>query len=162
MLARYQDGDFAGFDRFYQKNHALIFRFLLHRLRNRSDAEDAFQETFLRIHRFITSYDKRQTALPWVFTIARNVAIDFYKQRKSHVSIGETDALTHSRVQESIEAREELVAMISKLSQPERELLERRLLNDEEFEQIAATMKTTPTNVRQKLSRILKKLRVDG
>ena len=97
-----------------------------------------------------------------MFTIARNVAIDFYKQRKSHVSINEVDAITHPRVQESIEAREELVAMISKLSRAERDLLESRLLNDDEFEQIAAAMKTTPTNVRQKLSRILKKLRAGG
>lgn len=158
-MARYQDGDFAGFDGFYQKNHALIFQFLLHRLRNRSDAEDAFQETFLRIHRFITTYDRQQKAMAWVFTIARNVAIDCYKQRRSHVSIGEADALTQPRVQESLEAREELVAMISQLAQPERELLERRLLHDEEFERIASAMQTTPTNVRQKFSRLLRKLR---
>jgi RNA polymerase sigma-70 factor (ECF subfamily) len=161
LLARYQDGDFAGFDRFYQKNHALIFQFLLHRLRNRAEAEDAFQETFLRIHRFITSYDKRQKALAWVFTIARNVAIDFYNQRRSHASIDDTEPSAASRMHEALEAREELVAMISRLSHDERQLLEDRLLNDEEFEAIAVTMKTSATNVRQKLSRLLKKLRAE-
>lgn len=158
-LARYQNGDFIGFDRFYQKNHALIFQFLLHRLRNRSDAEEAFQETFLRIHRFITTYDKRQKALAWVFTIARNVAIDFYKQRQSHKPIDDADAVTIPKMQEALEVREELTAMLATLSEPERELLEDRLLNDDEFEKIAFKMGTSPTNIRQKLSRLLRKLR---
>jgi RNA polymerase sigma-70 factor (ECF subfamily) len=161
-LARYQNGDFTGFDRFYQKNHALIFQFLLHRLHNRADAEEAFQETFLRIHRFITTYDKRQKALAWVFTIARNVAIDFHKHRQPHAPINDADAVAVPRVQDALEAREELTAMLAKLSEPERELLENRLLNDDGFEEIASQIGTTPTNVRQKFSRILRKLRAGG
>ena len=87
------------------------------------------------------------------------MAIDFYKQRQSHASINDADAVAIPRVQEALEAREELAAMVAKLSEPERKLLEDRLLNDDDFEVIASKMGTTPTNIRQKFSRMLRKLR---
>ena len=76
LLARYQSLDSDAFDLFFERNHSLVFNYLLSRLKNRPEAEEAFQQTFLRIHRYIQSYDPAQNAVGWVFTIARNVSFD--------------------------------------------------------------------------------------
>ncbi len=159
LLVRYQGGDFAAFDAFYIRNHELIFRFLMFRLRNRSDAEDAFQETFLRIHRSIGSYKKGSKALPWVFTVAKNVAIDFVKRRKSTVSIEEGDAVIDARTHDVLQLRQELELLLRKLTKQEQELLHRRLLDDDDFESLALAMKANPVNLRQRFSRLIRRLR---
>ncbi len=159
LLVRYQGGDFAAFDAFYVRNHELIFRFLMFRLRNRSDAEEAFQETFLRIHRSIGSYKKGNRALPWVFTVAKNVAIDSFKRRKNTVSIDEGDAVIDPRTLDALQLRQELELLLVKLTKQDQELLNRRLIDDEDFESLAFAMKTNPVNLRQRFSRLMRRLR---
>ena len=159
LLVRYQGGDFAAFDAFYIRNHELVFRFLMYRLRNRSDAEDAFQETFLRIHRSIGSYKKGSKALPWVFTVAKNVAIDSFKRRKNTVSINEGDAVIDAQTHDVLQLRQELELLLNKLTNQERELLRRRLLDDDDFDSLALAMKTNPVNLRQRFSRLIRRLR---
>lgn len=159
LLARYRNADYDGFDRFYRRNRVLIFQFLLSRLANRADAEEAFQETFLRIHRSILTYDPRQRALPWVITIAKNVARDFRTRRREHIELRENDSVAPATAETSISARQELGRMLAKMSIDDRSLLERRLMDDEDFDSIARDAKTSNASVRQRFSRLLKKLR---
>jgi RNA polymerase sigma-70 factor (ECF subfamily) len=160
LLARYRSADFRGFDLFYQRNHALILKFLTSRLGNRVDAEDAFQETFLRIHKSILRYDVTQKALPWVFTIARNVAVDIARarqRRKQHDAA--VDIAVTPRTEQALIAREDLRAMMGYLTNEERVLLEARLFNEDDFDTIAAKQGITSANTRQKISRLMRKLR---
>jgi RNA polymerase sigma-70 factor (ECF subfamily) len=159
-LARYQNGDFSGFDSFYKKNQDLIFQFLLSRLRSRSDAEDAFQETFFRIHRFITSYDPSQPGLPWVFAIARHVVIDTLKRRKNNLNIDSIEIPIELRTDERLMARETLEQLLDKLKESERSLIEKYFLEDLGFEQIALGQGTSNSTIRQRISRLTRKLRV--
>ncbi len=83
LLARYQQGDAVAFDEFFKRSHKVIYNFLLSRLKVQSDAEDALQQSFLKLHRYILSYDPRQNALSWALTIARNVMSDVRSARLS-------------------------------------------------------------------------------
>jgi RNA polymerase sigma-70 factor (ECF subfamily) len=159
-LERYQNGDFSGFDNFYKKNHDLIFHFLLSRLRSKSDAEDAFQETFFRIHRYITSYDPSQPGLTWVFAIARNVVIDSVKRRKNNLNIDSLEIPIEPRTDERLIARETLDQLLKKLKENERSLIEKYFLEDLGFEQIARSLGASNDTIRQRVSRLTRKLRV--
>ena len=159
LLARYRNADFRGFDLFYRRNHAFIFNFLMSRLANRSDAEEAFQETFLHIHKSILSYDITQRALPWVFTIARNAAIDVARRRKRQVSHSAADLSVAPKAERALIARQDLREVMVHLTDEECALLEERFLDEADFESIAARQGTTAANARQKLSRLLRKIR---
>lgn len=159
-MTRYQQGDFSGFDSFYKKNQDLIFQFLLSKLKSQSEAEDAFQETFLRIHRFITSYDSKQPALPWVFTIAKHVVIDMVKRRKSTMDIETLEIPIEGRAAEKLIARETLDHLFKKLSENERSLIEQYFIEDLGFEKIARGLGTSHATIRQRISRLTRKLRV--
>lgn len=159
LLARYRNAEFRGFDLFYRRNQAIIFAFLLSRLVNRSDAEEAFQETFFRIHKSILSFDVSQKALPWVFTIARNVAIDIIRKRKKHASHSAIEGSVTPRTEQALIAREKLQEVMSHLTVEECSLIEERFLNDADFESIAIRQGSTAATTRQKLSRLLKRIR---
>ncbi|HEX6490167.1 MAG TPA: sigma factor, partial [Gaiellaceae bacterium] len=62
------------FEHFYESHRDEVFRHLRRLLGQ--DAEDAFQETFLRALRGYPSLRHGRELRAWVFTIATRVAID--------------------------------------------------------------------------------------
>lgn len=160
LLTRYQAADVSAFDEFFERNRRLVFHYLYSRLGSVPEAEDAFQKTFFRIHRYILKYDPRQSALGWVMTIARNVAIDLYPKRPPVESLNETHtADSFGDPGDNLEARNTLAALMEQLEPRERRLIERRFLNDDSFEEIARDEGWTAQNARQRTSRLLRKLR---
>ena len=85
-LAR--SGHIEAFDELVCRHWPGIRRFLLGYLPNGS-AEDVAQETFLRAYRKIEQYDGNRPFLPWLFTIARRLALNEIrsKSRKKEVSL---------------------------------------------------------------------------
>lgn len=77
MLAgRVQRGDRVAFDvlvrRYLRPIHAVVASFL----REPADAEDAVQESFLRALDNIAKYDVTRPFAPWLYQVARNVALN--------------------------------------------------------------------------------------
>jgi RNA polymerase sigma-70 factor (ECF subfamily) len=66
----------AAFRALHDRHKDEVFSFLVHMLRDDPLAEDALQETFLRVYRAIDSYDPERAFRPWLYQIARNVALD--------------------------------------------------------------------------------------
>lgn len=59
-------------------------------LRDHDLATEAVQETFVRAWRAAASFDPRRGLAPWLYAIARRVAIDIYRSRR-HLSGGPPD-----------------------------------------------------------------------
>ncbi len=55
--------------------------FLLQRVSDPQMAEDLLQETFLRIHSKLGNIKHEQRLTAWVFQIARNLVIDYYRSK---------------------------------------------------------------------------------
>src|SRR5881398_211726 len=69
------------FERFYEEQKGPVLA-QLRGLLGRDDAEDAFQETFLRTLRAYPTLKHGQHLRAWALTIARNVAIDARRGRR--------------------------------------------------------------------------------
>ena len=85
-LAR--SGQIRAFDELVRRHWARIRRFLLGYLPH-GPSDDIAQETFLRAYRKIEQYDGSRLFLPWLFTIARRLALNEIrsKKRKREVSL---------------------------------------------------------------------------
>jgi RNA polymerase sigma-70 factor (ECF subfamily) len=59
-----------------------LFNLALNLTRNRKDAEDLVQETFLRAYRFFDSYQPDTHIKAWLFRILRNTFINRYRAQK--------------------------------------------------------------------------------
>ena len=75
-----------------------LFNLALNLTRNRRDAEDLVQETFLRAYRFFDSYQPGTHIKAWLFRILRNTFINRYRAAK--VRPNEVD---FSKVEQSYE-----------------------------------------------------------
>ena len=59
-----------------------LTRYLIYLTGRREMAEDLFQETWLRVLERGAQFDGRSRFEPWLFTIARNLAMDHFRKRK--------------------------------------------------------------------------------
>jgi RNA polymerase sigma-70 factor (ECF subfamily) len=64
--------------------HRLV-RYLLYLTGRREYAEDLAQETWVRVLQRGSQYNGRQRFDPWLFAIARNLAIDYLRQKRKGV-----------------------------------------------------------------------------
>lgn len=60
-----------------------LFNLALNLTRNRKDAEDLVQETYLRAYRFFDSYQPGTHIKAWLFRILRNTFINRYRAKKA-------------------------------------------------------------------------------
>ena len=70
------------FDELYQKYHQDVFQFLFYMVRNKEQAEDLVQEVYIRVFKSYNRFEGKSSQKTWLFSIARNVAIDFFRKQK--------------------------------------------------------------------------------
>ena len=84
LIVLAQDGEADAFGELYERYVQTIFRFVYVRLDDRRDAEDLTEEVFLRVWQSLPNYREQGVPfLAFLFRIARNAVIDFYRSSKS-------------------------------------------------------------------------------
>ena len=158
LMALYQSGDAQAFDVLYKRHAGRVLAFLQKKTTTES-ARDLLQETFLKVHRSRHQYSVQYPFLPWLFAITRNALVDFVRLNETKVALSSVTGI--ETPSEPLEATwtHDLSGALQTLPVNQRRAIELRYLSDWTFEKIADDMKTTPTNVRQVISRGIKKLR---
>jgi RNA polymerase sigma-70 factor, ECF subfamily len=164
LLVSYSQADAAAFDALYARVSPLLYAIAMRRLGHDADAQDAVQKTFLKIHRHVLSYDPAKPAMAWIAGIARNVIADVLRERAkhgaAHVVFNDEDAhAATEKADGSANAELEVDRLLAALSVADRELLRSRLLSNESFEILATRMQVSPASLRQRFSRLVRRLR---
>jgi len=73
----------------FETHRDRIFRYVLHLMGDRAEAEDLTQETFLRAHRCRESLNDAGAVRSWLYQIATHVCLDRLRQRKPGISLDE-------------------------------------------------------------------------
>ncbi len=160
-----QAGDLEAFEQLYRRYRRPLFRFLRRYLREPADAEEVFQETFLRAfeHRHRFAPDTRFAT--WLYAIARNTSLDRLKRAERRVALAPeaTELLPHvpPAADHALNQQRQTEAVrraLDTLPQADREVL---LLRAEAlpYEAIAGVIGTTPAAARQRFHRALRALR---
>ncbi|WP_318508535.1 RNA polymerase sigma factor SigX [Bacillus sp. T3] len=66
----------------YTKYHHDVFQFLFYMVRSREQAEDLVQEVYIRVYKSYHRFEGKSSEKTWLFSIARNVAIDHFRKQK--------------------------------------------------------------------------------
>jgi RNA polymerase sigma-70 factor, ECF subfamily len=156
--------DTVDWDEVYRRELPRIFNFFRYRVPDRATAEDLTSTTFEKAWTARHRYRRDQAAFStWLFTIARNVAIDFYRRRRPEVPLGdeidppsgitpEEEALRRSRA-------DRLWSMLQELPERERELVALKFGADVTNRAIAKVMGLSESNVGTILHRTVAALR---
>lgn len=76
----------AALEVLYDRYHAQCFAFSLRTLAGESDAEEAVQETFVRVWRRAAQYDEARAGVAsWLLSITHNLCIDELRRRRRRV-----------------------------------------------------------------------------
>ena len=78
-----RQGDVIVLEALVEKYQYRLVRYLIYLLGRRDEVDDLVQETWLRVLERGSSYDGRSRFEPWLFTIARNLAIDHMRKGRT-------------------------------------------------------------------------------
>lgn len=95
LAARCRAGDLAGYERLYARHGARMKNVARNLLGNVIDAEDAVQETFLKVQRSIASFRGQSSFVTWAYRILINTCYDARRSRlrKKEVANDESEDL---------------------------------------------------------------------
>ena len=79
-VAQLRRGDLDGLATLVARYQNRLHRFLLRLVRDRSEAEDLFQQTWIHVAEKIRRFDPNRNFDAWLFTVARNLAIDHLRR----------------------------------------------------------------------------------
>ena len=126
LVARAGKGSEAAYRELLGRYQRPVFSLVYRMVRDREQAEDLSQETFVKVFNNIGRYDPKYKFSSWIFKIATNVTIDAL--RKKEPDTVSLDGSRHARTDEDIEATR--ITAVSNDENPE-ELLEARELGSE-------------------------------
>jgi len=153
LARRAAQGDAQAFEAIYLRYHQKLFRFCLAMTANPQDAQDALQNTMVKVLRALPGEERQIKLKPWLFQIARNEAIEVQRKRHKNEEL-DVEHLTEGAVSDTAEVRERLRTLLADLDQlPERQraVLLMRELSGLEFSEIGAAYETSEGAVRQAL-----------
>ena len=143
------------FQDFLEANRATVYRFLTVAV-GPQDADDAFQETFLRALRAYSRLEHGEHLRAWVLTIASRVAIDVHRRAKP------TSELPEVAHEDARPAYEDLGELTDGLPAKERAAVVLRYGYDLTYDQIAAALDSSPDAARQAASSGVRRLRTEA
>ena len=82
LVEEYLNGDEKSLEVLIKKYLKPVFGFAYGFVNNMAEAEDITQEVFVKIWKNIKKFDKKKNFKIWIFSIAKNTAIDFLRKKK--------------------------------------------------------------------------------
>ena len=164
-----QSGERRAFDRLVLKYRSRIVELAMRYTRNRADAEDATQETFIKAYRGLRHFRSDSAFYTWLYRIASNCARNFLKARRRDLFKNAVDfsdyhhAVRHPTRLWDLATPEELAltadirgmtnAALEGLSKEQRTAITLREIDGLSYQQIAAAMSIPVGTVRSRVFR---------
>jgi RNA polymerase sigma factor (sigma-70 family) len=132
LMLAYAGGDAGAFETLYARHKAALFRYVLRSVKSHGEADELFQDVWMRVIEARSRYAPEAKFTTWLFTIAHHRLVDHWRARGlTLVSLDDEDnaalqpvAPPGSEPQRNVEARqtlERLAAAIAALPLAQRE-----------------------------------------
>ena len=146
LVRRAQQRDQEAFAQLYESNFDKIYRYVVLRIGNETEAEDMTQQVFLNALQSISSF--RWKGVPfsaWLFRIAHNQVVDYLrkKTRQATESLDESLVISKSDPQLVVEQRldiEQLILATKRLTKAQQEVIALRFVSELSTAQVAKVM----------------------
>ncbi len=146
------------FEVLLQNESKKLYNYLFKILRNKEDAEDILQETFIAFHKKMNSV-KESSYKSYLFRTAYHKALNLIKKRNTIIINYNEMGHFEDKQPKNNERQNELIKdALSQLKPEEALLIELQFYQKMNYKQIAETLETTQSAVDSKLVRAKKKL----
>lgn len=156
--------------RLVEKYREPVQTFILGIIPQAQDAEDICQETFDKAFRNLATYNSRWAFSTWLFTIAQNTSLDYYRKKKStppplnnlDCLDGDSEIIDHAQSPEenliTNQTFDKLINAIKALDPKYRKVAELRFIQEFAYEEIARELSLPINTVKTRISRVKKLL----
>lgn len=153
LVVLYTKGVNQAFDVLVERYKERVYTYIYHTVKCEELADDIFQETFVKAIITINQgrYTENGKFLPWIFRIAHNLIIDYYRQEKSEntqsCDAEEVDILNRKDLSECTiedqmvteQIHQDIKNLVNALPDSQREVLLMRYYKNMSFKEIAET-----------------------
>lgn len=167
LVAAVKEGDKDAFSKIYDIMINPIYRYVFYRVKER-DAEDLVENVFVKVWVNIHSYKSRpnKTFSAWVFRIAHNLVVDYYRKAKSQEVAELSPQIPDTRREHNpihsatqMLDNRNLKMALKALKKPYQDVVVYKFINGFSNEEIAQIMKRSEGSVRILQFRALKILK---
>ena len=165
VIERARSGDRAAFAELYDTHCDAVYRYILYRVREPSDAEDLTSEVFTRSFANIHRYKwQGKSFLAWLYTIARNAVTDRRRRDRPTVDldnaygVAEEGPTAHERAVHG-EAVDALRGAVKHLTVEQQEVIVLRFVENMSSRQVAKVLGKNEGAIRALQFRALGRLR---
>jgi RNA polymerase sigma factor (sigma-70 family) len=154
LAQRAAGGEERAFAAIFDRYHQRLYRYCLAIVGESQDAQDALQNTMIKVLRALPGEDREIKLKPWLYRIAHNESVDLLRRRRDTRELDSELAASGPSLAEELSSRERLRQLLSDLDQlPERQrgALVMRELAGLDFDSIATALDTSPAVARQTL-----------
>jgi len=142
-----------------------VFRLAFSILRDRGAAEDAAQETFVRVWKALSGFDGRAALGTWIYAITRNTCLMELRRRRPTYSLDDPDSEVGAFVEAQIATvpgpdpeRDNLLKLLDRLSPNQQHAVRLFYLEDRSYEAVAESLAMPLGTVKNLLHRARKQL----
>lgn len=164
LVRRAQAGEREAFGVLVRRYQRRVFSLGIRMLRNRSDAEDLVQETFLRAFRALDRFDPDRPLAPWLYRITTNRALSSLARRgrRDHEELSPRLAARGPNPEEETDERRLAWAVreaVAQLPPEQRAILALRVGEGLSYREIAEVVDVPIGTVMSRLARARETLR---
>ena len=165
LVGQAAQGDTEAFGRLYDIFADRIYRHIYYRTGNPDDAKDLMQEVFTRAWQALPKYKNTKTPfLGWLFTIAHNRIIDYYRAKKDYAYLTDDIIIPdHAPGPEKLAevqfTQQAVRKAILQLPGDQQQVIILSFIEGFEYHEIAAALNKSEGNIRVIIHRALKKMR---
>jgi RNA polymerase sigma-70 factor (ECF subfamily) len=164
-LVRAAKADPLAFGELYRRFVNPVFKYLCSRTNNVQEAEDLTSQTFIKGMSSLPQLRHDDRFKSWLFSIARNIAMDYFRQQKRQPEIITDDPLAVAEQNDLVagliqsDRARHLSSILQTLEEKDLELLRLRIFGELTFWEVAETLHRSPQAVKKSYYRLLARLK---
>lgn len=159
-IFRIAAGEKTALGELYSATSKSVYGFVLSIVKNTADAEDALQDTYVKVWSAAENYHSQGKPMAWIFTIARNNATSLLREQSKKTELPEEDWSAAFADNPSVTSDDRMVlqAAMSTLCDDERQIVMLHAVSGLKHIEIAKIIGLPLSTVLSKYSRARKKL----
>lgn len=163
-LVQAQAGSDSALTALYNHYFERLYRFIYYRVSHKETAEDLTEEVFVKVFKNLRTLEQPAAFEGWLFQIARNLVIDYYRSKRPVVPLEEIENTLEyeTNIVDLVNLQTEqtiFIKLLKELSPEQQQVIKLKFLEDIDNAAIAQIMEKTEGAIRVIQHRAISKLK---
>lgn len=166
LMLKVKDGDLDKLGLLFERYHRRLYHFFYRLTHRRDVSEDLVQGVFERILKYRNTYTDNGSFTTWIFQIARNLQIDYYRKHENDKEVDrfddfdqlESDGFGSEQEREENKELKFLQQALDELDDTKKQTLVLSRFQGFKYQEIAKIMDCTESAVKVRIFRAIREL----